>query len=134
MQVVGREPAWLSASQVILGPDPALAVYGEAVVWLHKVELFRQEEAARMYRQEPSREDRALHQRLLERLIADGDHLTRLIGQHGLIANVQGLSAEDVQATLRSLGADYRGWHQPLSPEKRDSILREVFDGTPPTH
>lgn len=123
-----------SAAQVILGPDPQLALYGEAAVWFHKVELFRQEEEQRLYRQSPSTEDLSLHRQLLLRLVADGEHLARLIEQHGFLTNGEGIAAEDLKATLRNLRADYRGWHEPMPGPQQAQILREVFDVSEPSH
>jgi hypothetical protein len=128
MQSVGQRRNWGSAAEVILGPAPQLALYGEVVVWFHKVELFRRQEEQQMYRQSPTPEDLALHKELLTRLTTDGEHLTRLIDQHGLLANVEGVTAEDVKATILSLQADYRGWHQPMPETQRAHILRDVFD------
>lgn len=134
MQAVGSKPGWGSAVQVILGPDPQLALYGEAVVWFHKVELLRREEEQRLYRQNPSAEDLSLHRQLLLRLVADGEHLVRLIEQHGFLANIEGITADDLKATLRNLRADYRGWHEPMPGRQRAQILREVFDVSEPSH
>jgi len=132
MQAACQRQNWGSATEVILGPSPSLALYGEVVVWFHKVELFRRQEEQRMYRQTPAPEDLALHKELLLRLTTDGEHLARLIEQHGLPANVEGVTAEDVKTTLLSLQADYRGWHQPMPDSRRAQILREVFDGQKP--
>jgi hypothetical protein len=118
---------------VILGPDPQLTLYGEAVVLFHKVELFRREEEKRMYQQTPAAEDVALHKELLLRLIADGEHLIRLIEQHGFLPNAEGFTAHDLMATVQNLKADYRGWHQPMPGGQRDQLLREVFDVPKPT-
>src|SRR5439155_24625519 len=107
MQASGSKHSWGPAAQVILGPDPQLALYGEAVIWFHKVELFRHEEEQRMYRQTPAPEDLALHKELLLRLIEDGQHLGRLIDQHGFLSNSEGITAEDLKATVRNLRADY---------------------------
>jgi hypothetical protein len=134
MQAVGAKQSWGSAAQVILGPDPQLAIYGEAVVWFHKVELFRHEEETWMYRQTPALEDSALHKELLLRLIADGEHLVRLIQQHGFLANTEGISAEDLGATLQNLRADFRGWHEPMPAAQQAQVLREVFDVPKPAH
>ena len=134
MQTVGTTQSWGSAAQVILGPDPQLALYGEVVVWFHKVELFRHEEEKRMYGQTPTPEDTALHQELLHRLITDGEHLARLMARHGLMSNTEGVTAEDFQATLRNLRADYRGWYEPMPAGQQAQILREVFDVPEPAH
>jgi len=134
MQAAGSKRNWGSAAQVILGPDPQLALYGETVVWFHKVELFRREEEQRMYRQTPASEDVVLHKDLLLRLMADGEHLDRLIEQHGFLANAGGFTADDLKATLQTLRADYRGWHEPMPAGQRNEILREVFDGAKPAH
>lgn len=134
MDAVSSKHSWGSAAQVILGPDPQLALYGEVVVWFHKVELFRREEEQRMYRQTPSAEDATLHKELLLRLIVDGEHLARLIEQHGFLGNTEGITAADFSATLQNLRADYRGWHEPMPAVQREQILREVFDVPKPAH
>ena len=134
MQAAEAKTSWGSAAQVILGPDPPLALYGEAVIWFHKVELFRRQEDERMYRHSPASEDLALHKQLLLRLIADAEHLLRLIEQHGFLPNAEGLSAADIKATLQNLRADYRGWHEPMPTAQKAQILAEVFDGAKPAH
>jgi hypothetical protein len=134
VQIADLKASWGSAAQVILGPEPELALYGEAVVWLHKVELFRQQEEERMYRKEPGPEDVRLHKELLLRLIADGEHVLRLVEQHGFLPNAQGITGADVRATLQNLRADYRGWHEPMPAAQRAQILSEVFDGAKSAH
>jgi hypothetical protein len=133
MQAAAQRRNWGSAVEVILGPAPQVALYGKVVVWFHKVELFRRQEEDRMYRQSPTPDDLALHKELLLRLMTDGEHLTRLIEHHGLLSNVEGITTEDVKATLLSLQADYRGWHQPMPDSKRAQILSEVFDVQKPS-
>ena len=66
---------------LILGEDPQLRIYAEVSVWFKKIELFRKGEDERMFLQEPTPEDLAVHKTLLQRLIADGDHLLSLIQQ-----------------------------------------------------
>jgi hypothetical protein len=134
MQAADPKAGWGSAAQVILGPDPQMALYGEAVVWFHKVELFRQEEEERMYRREPANDDLALHKELVLRLITDGEHLLRLIDQHGFLSNAQGVSGADLKATLQNLRADYRGWHEPMPAGQKAQVLSEVFNGAKPAH
>lgn len=134
MQAAESKTGWGSAAQVILGPDPQLALYGEAVVWFHKVELFRREEEQSMYRQSPANEDLALHKELLLRLIADGEHLLRLIEQRGFLTNTEGISEADLRATVQNLRADYRGWHEPMPAAQKAQILAEVFNGAKPAH
>jgi hypothetical protein len=125
MQAARSKQSWGSVAQVILGPDPQLALYGEAVVWFHKVELFRQN---------PAPADLALHKELLLRLITDGEHLGRLIDQHGFLPNAEGTTVDDLKATVQNLRADYRGWHEPMPDAERAQVLREVFDGPKPAH
>lgn len=132
MQTVPDKPAWGPASQVILGPDPQLCLYNEVILWFHKVELFRQQEEQRMYQQSPGADDLAVHKQLLGRLIADGDHLSRLIEQHDFLSNAEGVTVADFKATVVNLRADYRGWHEPMPTEQRAQILREVFDVAKP--
>ena len=77
---------------LILGDDPELRVYAEVSVWLKKIELFRKGEDERMFLQDATTEDLAVHKSLLQRLLADGDHLLSLIRQIGLPANVEGIT------------------------------------------
>jgi len=121
------EAQWSPAKHLILGDDPQLRVYAEISIWYKKIELFRKGEDERMFLQDPTPEDMAVHKSLLQRLIADGDHLLSLVQQIGLPENMEGITPESVAATIELLGADYRGWHEPMPAEKREQILREVF-------
>ena len=112
---------------LILGEDPQLRIYAEVSVWFKKIELFRKEEDERMFLQEPTPEDLAVHKTLLQRLITDGEHLFSLIQQMGLPENLEGIKSEDVAATIETLRDTYRGWHEPVPAEQRDQMLREVF-------
>ena len=112
---------------MILGEDPQLRVYAEASVWFKKIELFRRGEDQRMFLQEPTAEDLTVHRGLLQRLIADGDHLLLLIQQVGWPVNIEGVKPEDVAAALETLRDTYRGWHEPVSAQRRAQILKEVF-------
>ena len=111
------EAKWSPARHLILGDDPQLRLYAEAAVWLKKIELFRKGEDERMFLQDPTPEDLAVHKSLLQRLITDGDHLLSLIQQIGVPANVEGITPESVTATAELLRADYRGWHEPMPAE-----------------
>jgi len=121
------EAQWSPVKHLILGEDPQLRVYAEVCVWHRKIELFRKGEDERMFAQEPTPEDLAVHKSLLQRLLVDGEHLVSLIQQIGLPENTEGITTESVQITLESLRADYRGWHQPMPPEDRRQLLKELF-------
>ncbi|MBI3849429.1 MAG: hypothetical protein HY298_03930 [Verrucomicrobia bacterium] len=121
------EAQWSPAKHLILGDDPQLRVYAEISVWYKKIELFRKGEDERMFLQDPTPEDLAVHKSLLQRLIADGEHLLSLVQQIGLPENVEGITPASVAATVELLSADYRGWHERMPAEKREQILREVF-------
>jgi hypothetical protein len=69
---------------------------------------------------------RILHKELLLRLIADCDHLLRLIEQHGFRSDAQGVTGADLNATLQNRRAAYRGWHEPMPTAQKAQILREV--------
>jgi len=105
-----------------------LVLYGEGSVWFHKLQIFREREEERMYRQEPSAEDLEIHKSLVLRLVADGEHLLQLIRQSaGLIQNPEQIKTEDLAAAVESLRDTYRGWHEPLSANRRADILKGVF-------
>ena len=120
------EAQWSPVRHLILGDDPQLRLYAEISVWYKKLELFRKREDDRMVLHEPTPEDLAIHKSLLQRLIADGDHLLSLLQQLGLPENLEGISSDSVAASIELLRADYRGWHKPIPAEKREQILREV--------
>jgi hypothetical protein len=125
--VTSLEAEWTPVKHLILGDDPQLRLYADLSVWFKKIELFRKGEEQRMFLQQPTQEDRRVHKSLLQRLIADGDHLLLLIQQVGLPANVEGLKPEDAAAALETLRDSYRGWHEPVSAERQTQILEEVF-------
>ena len=105
--------------------------YAEVSVWFKKIELFRKGEDQRMFLQKPTPDDLVVHQALLQRLIADGDHLLSLIHQTGLPENMEGIKPEDVAAAVETLRDSYRGWHEPVPAEQREQMLREVFPDVP---
>ena len=81
-----------------------------------------------MYRHEPSAEDLEIHKSLVLRLMADGEHLLQLVQQSaGLIQNRENIKTEDLNAAVESLRDTYRGWHEPMSANRRQEILRDVF-------
>ena len=121
------EAQWSPAKHLILGDDPQLRLYAEASVWFKKIELFRDGENRRMFLQDPTPEDLAVHKSLIQRLIADGEHLLLLIQQVGLPSNIEGVKPEDVGAALETLRDSYRGWHEPISAQRRAQVLNEVF-------
>ena len=121
------EAQWGAAKHLILGDDAQLTLFGEAAVWLKKLETFRKGEDERMFMRDPAPEDLAIHKSLLQRLIADGEHLLSLVAQIGLPDNVEQISHASLNATVELLRADYRGWHEPMSPEKRALILQGAF-------
>src|SRR5713226_3658021 len=121
------EAQWSPIKHLILGEDPELRIYAETSVWYRKIELFRKGEDERMFIQDPTAEDLAVHKSLLQRLIADGNHLVSLIKQIGLPESIEGITPESVEITLEALRADYRGWHEPMPSERRTKILQELF-------
>jgi hypothetical protein len=125
------EAHWTPVKHLILGEDPQLRVYADTSVWYRKIELFRKGEDERMFLHDPTPEDMAVHKSLLQRLIADGEHLLSLAQQIGLPKNGEGMTQESVAATLDLLRADYRGWHEPMPAEKRAQILKEAFPDVP---
>ena len=121
------EAQWSPVQHLILGEDPQLRIYAEVSVWFKKIELFRKGEDERMFLQDPTLEDLAVHKTLLGRLIVDGDHLFSLIQQMGLADNIEGIKSEDVAAIIETLRDTYRGWHEAMPAVKREQLLKDVF-------
>ena len=122
------EMNWTPATQAILGSNADLALYGEVSVWFHKLDLFRKDENQRMFLQQPGAEDLQIHKRLILRLIADGEHLLGLIGQaSGLAENPEKIKQTDLAAAVNDLRDTYRGWHEPMSVQRRKDVLTAVF-------
>lgn len=121
------EAQWGQVKQRILGKNPQVRVYARASLWFRKLELFRKGEDERMFRHEPTSEDLALHKSLLQRLIADGEHLVLLFEQAGPPRNLDAIKASDIAAAVENLRDTYRGWHEPMAAETRAQILHEVF-------
>jgi hypothetical protein len=97
-----------------------LRIYAEVSVWFKKIELFRKGEDERMFLQEPTPEDLAVHKTLLQRLIADGDHLLSLIQQMGLPENIEGIKPEDVAARRAEGGHYCGGWKAEIGDRTED--------------
>jgi hypothetical protein len=114
-------------THLILGDDPKRRVFADAAVWLKKIEVFRTREDERMILQEATPEDLTVHKTLLQRLIADGEHLLSLFRQLDLPTSPEGISSESLSATVELLRADYRGWHEPMPAHTRAHILKQVF-------
>ena len=110
-----------------MGDDPQLRVFAEISLWYKKIELFRKGEDERMFLHDPTPEDLTVHKSLLQRLIADGEHLLSLVRQVGLPESTDGITLESAAATLELLQADYRGWHAPMPAERRQCILTAAF-------
>ena len=121
------EAQWSPVQHLILGDDPQVRIYAEVSVWYRKIEIFRIGEDQRMFIQDPTPADLAVHKSLLQRLIADGEHLLSLIRQVGLPENTESVTPESVGVTVEALRADYRGWHEPMPPEQRAKMLKELF-------
>jgi hypothetical protein len=125
------EAQWSPAKHLILGDDPQLRLYGEISVWHQKLESLRRSEDERMVLHDPTPEDLRVHKSLLQRLIADGEYLLSLTRQVGLPENAEGITPDSLHATLDLLRADYRGWHEPVSLDQRERILKAVFPDVP---
>lgn len=121
------EAQWIPARHLILGDDPQLRLFGEISVWHQKIESLRKSEDERMVLRDPTPEDLGVHKSLLQRLVADGEYLLSRTRQVGLPENAEGITGDSLEATLDLLRADYRGWHEPLSLDQRERILKAIF-------
>ena len=128
MSTSAAELEWTPSLQTILGSNPAYQLYGEVSIWFHKLDTFRRGESQRIFQAAPTAQDLDIHKRLLLRLMADGEHLLELIrGEGDLIKNPENIKTTDLEAALRSLRDTFRGWHEPIPPERRKQVLKDVF-------
>jgi len=118
---------WSPVKHLILGDDPQQRVYQEVVDWFRKVRVFRAQEDERMFVHEPTDADLAMHKSLLQRLMADGEHLVSLILQIGLPEDSKGITSEAVVVEIETLRDTYRGWHEPMRKEERERMMKATF-------
>jgi hypothetical protein len=111
--------------------EKRLGLLTETVGWVAAIALFRETETQTHYLAEPSDHDRRRHRAILAALIAQGERLlTRIQAVGGLPENLDGLKTTDVDAMVEELRNTHLQWYGDMTPQRREQILKELFDVT----
>ena len=99
-----------------------------ATLWLLEVEAFRAQEEDFMI---SGVYDTSLseHRAILSEIIGRGEMVVHAVKQHGLTDTPAGFQLKDLQATLNSLHATFRGEHGSKSPEKTAALIERLLNG-----
>jgi hypothetical protein len=127
-------PSWNAVSFLVdfNTREKRLGVLMETVAWMAAIMFFRRTESETMYLAEPAPLDRRYHKSILAALIAEGERLlTRLHRSGGVPKNADGITAEDIDATVEELRTTQVQWYGNMMPERRAQILAEVFHVAP---
>jgi hypothetical protein len=109
-----------------------LGLLTETLAWAASVALFRETETQTHYLNPPTSEDRRQHKTLLAALIAEGQRLLRRAHHAGgLPKNLDGLKTADLDAMVEELRTTQLQWEGDMTPQRRDQILKELFDVAP---
>ena len=109
--------------------DKRLGLLTETLGWVASVALFRETETQTHYLNEPTSEDRRQHRTLLAALVAEGERLLgRIHDVGGLPLNLDGIKTADVDAMVEELRATQLQWQGEITPQRREQILKELFD------
>lgn len=104
----------------------------QTVAWFTAVAFFRRTESATHYLAVPTELDQRYHKSVLAGLIAEGERiLTRVQHAGGFSDNIDGVKAEDVDATVEELRNTQVQWYGDMTSQRREQILREVFHVPP---
>ena len=112
--------------------EKRLGLLTETLAWFTCVAFFRRTESETHYLAQPKELDRRYHKSILASLIAQGERvLTRIQQAGGLPENIEGVKAEDVDATVEELRNTQVQWYGDMTPQRREDILREIFHVPP---
>lgn len=112
--------------------DKRLGLLSETFAWVASVALFRETETQTHYLHPPTSEDRRHHKTLLAALIAEGQRLLRRANDAGgLPENLDGIKTADLDAMVEELRATQLQWESDMTPQRREQILKELFDAPP---
>jgi hypothetical protein len=109
--------------------DPKFRNSINATIWLLLVDAFRtvETEFLSMGTYDQYLED---HRRTLISTIAQGEELVLRIKRGGMVGLPNEPTLEDLQATLNSLHATFRGEYGPHNSEKTNDLINELLNGT----
>jgi len=109
-----------------------LGLLTETLGWVASVALFRETETQTHYLNPPTSDDRRHHKTLLATLIAEGQRLLRRTHDvGGLPKNLDGIQTADLDAMVEELRTTQLQWEGDMTPQRRDQILKELFDVPP---
>ena len=98
--------------------------------WLMSVTIFKRFEERQMIAADPGERDRSYHRVILTGVLANGEKLLHELRRHQEIdpKNV-GVEMADVQSTVNDLRLCYAEWFNDMKPERKRTILNQVFGG-----
>lgn len=109
--------------------EKSLGPLTEALAWVAAVAFFRKTETQTHYLASPSEDDRRQHKAILAALIAEGERLlARVHEMGGLPENLDGFKTADLDAMVEELRTTNLQWYGDMTPERRDQILKELFN------
>lgn len=105
--------------------EKRLGLLTETLAWVAALALFRETETQTHYLDEPTSEDRRRHKTLVATLIAEGERLLqRAHAAGGLLDNLDEAMVEELRTTQLQ-------WEGEMTPQRREQILKELFDVAP---
>jgi|ERR1051325_6049474 hypothetical protein len=109
-----------------------LGLLTETLAWVGSVALFRETETQTHYLSVPTSADRRRHKTALASLVAEGERLLgRALDAGGLPKNLDGIKTTDLDAMVEELRTTQLQWEGDLTPQRREQILKELFDVAP---
>jgi hypothetical protein len=109
--------------------EKRLGLLTETLGWVASLALFRETETQTHYLNQPTAEDRRRHTILVAALIAEGERLLqRARDAGGLPENLDGIKTADLGAMVEELRTTQLQWEGDMSPQRREQILKELFD------
>jgi hypothetical protein len=113
--------------------EKTLGLLSDTMAWIAALALFRKTETESLYLADPTPQDRQEHRAILSSLIAAGDRLlNRISSVGGLPTNLDGVRTADIDAMVEELRNTDLQWYGDMTPERREEILKQLFNGATP--